>query len=93
MIVTDELSASLDDGSANVILHRAGVESRRLEVMAAGYADKVQILIENNEKLLESKSVGLGLVNEHQGDKRSYNKQGGVGGGYRGGDKGGNKRR
>ncbi|KAI9344624.1 eukaryotic translation initiation factor 3 subunit 8 N-terminus-domain-containing protein, partial [Obelidium mucronatum] len=68
MIVSEELCASLDEPTQTVVLHRnaPGVEMSRLEYLAGVYADKVQTLVDSNEKMLESRSILLGLQQQQQ---------------------------
>ncbi|KAI8818670.1 eukaryotic translation initiation factor 3 subunit 8 N-terminus-domain-containing protein [Fimicolochytrium jonesii] len=104
MIINEELHASIDRPSNSIVLHRAagaaGVETSRLEHLAGVYADKVQNLVDSNERLLESRSIHLGLQQQQQqsqekrgefrGGQRDH-RGGGQGGGqgYRGGRGGG----
>ncbi|KAI8620969.1 eukaryotic translation initiation factor 3 subunit 8 N-terminus-domain-containing protein [Chytriomyces sp. MP71] len=68
MIVNEELCASLDEPTQTVVLHRnaPGVEMSRLEYLAGVYADKVSTLVDGNEKMLESRSIMLGLQQQQQ---------------------------
>ncbi|KAJ1557582.1 Eukaryotic translation initiation factor 3 subunit C, partial [Nowakowskiella sp. JEL0078] len=63
MIISEELHASLDQPTQTVVLHRPGpgIEMSRLEYLAGAYADKVQSFVESNERLLETRSITLGL--------------------------------
>ncbi|KAJ3152419.1 Translation initiation factor 3 subunit c [Geranomyces michiganensis] len=94
MIINEEIEASIDQPTATVILHRAGAsggEVSRLEHLAGAYSDRVSSLVESNEKLLEARSLHLGLQQAQQqqssgqrGD-RSDNYRGPHGGSSRGG--------
>ncbi|KAJ3107916.1 Translation initiation factor 3 subunit c [Phlyctochytrium planicorne] len=104
MIISEELNASLDQPTQTIILHRPapGVEMSRLEYLAGYYAEKVSGFVDNNEKLLESRSIILGLQQQQQqaGAERGaggYRGRGGSagasgrgGGGDRRGGRGGN---
>ncbi|KAJ3045344.1 Translation initiation factor 3 subunit c [Rhizophlyctis rosea] len=93
MIINEELHASLDQPTNTVILHRPGpgVEMSRLEYLAGVYSEKVATFVENNEKLLESRSLHLGLQQQQsqQGYHGKGDRQGGDRQGFRGGDRGG----
>ncbi|TPX69786.1 hypothetical protein SpCBS45565_g02134 [Spizellomyces sp. 'palustris'] len=93
MIINEELHASIDQPTNSVVLHRAGpgVETSRLEFLAGLYADKVSSFVESNEKLLESRSMLLGLQQQQQ--QRDFRSRGGERGhgGYRGGERRGGR--
>ncbi|KAJ3294249.1 Translation initiation factor 3 subunit c [Borealophlyctis nickersoniae] len=83
MIINEELHASLDQPTKTVVLHRPGpgVEMSRLEYLAGAYSEKVASFVENNEKLLESRSLVLGLQQQQsQQGSRTGDRQGGGGG-------------
>ncbi|KAI9088041.1 eukaryotic translation initiation factor 3 subunit 8 N-terminus-domain-containing protein [Phlyctochytrium arcticum] len=94
MIINEELLASIDQPTNTVVLHRTagpGVETSRLEFLAGLYADKVSSFVDSNEKLLESRSMQLGLQQQQQqrdfrgGQRGGHGDRGGDRGGYRGG--------
>ncbi|EGF78398.1 hypothetical protein BATDEDRAFT_13212 [Batrachochytrium dendrobatidis JAM81] len=89
MTTSEELHASLDPQSGHIIFHRPapGIEMSRLEFMAGVYADKVASLVDSNEKLLEARSVTLGLQ-----EQREYMQHREQQGGHRGGRVGGSGR-
>lgn len=60
MILSEELSASLDEPSDCVIMHR--VEPSRLQLLAASLADKLQGLQESNEQIMEPRGTGRGYA-------------------------------
>ncbi|KAJ3199356.1 Eukaryotic translation initiation factor 3 subunit C-like protein, partial [Dinochytrium kinnereticum] len=99
MIISEELNASLDQPTSTLVLHRPapGVEMSRLEYLAGVYSEKVATFVDNNEKLLESRSVMLGLQQQQQqvGNERGGGYRGtrtaGVGGAGRGGAFGGER--
>jgi len=72
MIWNEELSASLDQSAGVVAFHR--VELTRTQQLAQVLADKVNTLVEQNEKTLDNKlggSTGWGDRGEGgKGDKR-----------------------
>jgi len=72
MIWSEELSASLDQSAGVVVFHR--IEFTRTQQLAQVLADKVNALVEQNEKTLDNKlggSVGWGDRGEGgKGDKR-----------------------
>ncbi|KAH6572401.1 hypothetical protein BASA50_003241 [Batrachochytrium salamandrivorans] len=87
MTTSDELHASLDSSSGCIVFHRPapGIDMSRLEFMAGVYADKVASLVDANEKLLESRSVTLGLQEQREYMQQREQQGGGGGGGHRGG--------
>ncbi len=58
MIWTEELSASLDQSGGVVVLHR--VEVSRAQQLALVITDKVNAMVEQNEKTLDIKMGGSG---------------------------------
>ncbi|KAJ3323439.1 Translation initiation factor 3 subunit c [Blyttiomyces sp. JEL0837] len=91
MIINEELHASMDEPSKTVVLHRnaPGVEMSRLEYLAGVYAEKVSTFVDGNEKLLESRSIMLGLQQQQQAPQVAGGATGGSG--YRGSNRtGGN---
>jgi translation initiation factor 3 subunit C len=79
MISHEELAASLDQVTNNVIF-RKGVELSRLQSLALTLSDKASALIETNERTLEQRT---------QGTANAFERQGGRGrGGARGGQRG-----
>ena len=92
MIWNEELSASLDQSAGVVVFHR--VELTRVQQLAQVLADKVNTMVEQNEKTLDNKlggSTGWGDRGEGgKGDKREQvqerrGRAGGRGGASRGG--------
>ncbi|KHN95903.1 eukaryotic translation initiation factor 3 [Metarhizium album ARSEF 1941] len=80
MISHEELAASLDQVTHNVIF-RKGVELSRLQSLALTLSDKASALIETNERTLEQRT---------QGTSNAFERQGGRGrGGQRGGQRSG----
>jgi translation initiation factor 3 subunit C len=79
MISHEELAASLDQVTSNLIF-RKGVELSRLQSLALTLSDKASALIETNERTLEQRT---------QGSSNAFERQGGRGrGGARGGGRG-----
>lgn len=90
MIIQEELSATLDEPTDCLIMHR--VEPSRLQMLALNLSDKLQTLAENNEQILEPRTGRGGYQgpgswfpgrNERQGDKQKGS------GGYQGERRGG----
>jgi translation initiation factor 3 subunit C len=73
MIINEELHASLDQPSQTIVLHRAapGVEMSKLEYLAGVYSEKVSTFVDNNEKLLENRSISLGLQQQQSSQGQS----------------------
>ncbi|KAJ3064473.1 Translation initiation factor 3 subunit c [Podochytrium sp. JEL0797] len=92
MIVAEELvGARLDEPTRCVVLKRGEVS--RLEFLAGVYAEKVGVLVDGNEKLLESRVGGLGLQQALQQLQKGgeAGKKGGSVGGVGVGGRRGNK--
>ena len=101
MIIHRELHASWDQPTETIVLKR--VEPSSLQLMALQYAEKAAILVEANERLLDSQSGAYGYKDDHwkDDDGRWQNRMGGRGGhggrggsgrgGYRSGGRGGGR--
>ncbi|PTB38380.1 Translation initiation factor 3 subunit c [Trichoderma asperellum] len=87
MISHEELAASLDQVTNNVIF-RKGVELSRLQSLALALSDKASALIETNERTLEQRTQGTSNAFERQGGRGRGGHRGGARGG-RGGPRGG----
>ncbi|TFK54399.1 eukaryotic translation initiation factor 3 subunit 8 [Heliocybe sulcata] len=97
MIWAEELSASLDQSAGVIVFHR--LELSRAQQLSLSLADKVNALVEQNEKTLDSKLGGSGGWGDRgdgaKGDKRGEQTQERRGrtersrGGARGGARGG----
>ncbi|EKM54372.1 uncharacterized protein PHACADRAFT_258172 [Phanerochaete carnosa HHB-10118-sp] len=95
MIWSEELSASLDQQAGAVVFHR--IELSRSQLLAQVLADKVNAMVEQNEKTLDQKLGNVTSWSDRQdgakGDKREQagerrrgaERRGGVRGGTRGG--------
>lgn len=76
MIIQEELSATLDEPTDCLIMHR--VEPSRLQMLALNLTDKIQMLAENNEQILEPRTGRAGYSGtaawfpgrERQGEKQ-----------------------
>lgn len=68
MIINEELQASLDAPTNTVVLHRnaPGNDMTRLQHLAGVYTEKLSNFVDSNEKLLESRSILLGLQEQQQ---------------------------
>ena len=95
MISHEELAASLDQVTSNLIF-RKGVELSRLQSLALTLSDKASALIETNERTLEQRTQGTSNAFERQGGRGrggARGRGGGRGGGGRGGGGGGHTQR
>ncbi|KAF7287648.1 hypothetical protein GWI33_005996 [Rhynchophorus ferrugineus] len=74
MIINEELMASLDDPTQTVVMHRS--EPSRLQSLALQLADKINNLVDSNERILESKQGNFFLRGSNQanfrGDRQNY---------------------
>ena len=89
LIINDELAASWDEPSSSLVLHRT--DPTRLQNMAIQLAEKISVLVDYNERILESKS-GVGNFpgyrqDNYQGTRSNY--QGRSGSGYQSNRQGG----
>ncbi|KAG6011128.1 Translation initiation factor 3 subunit c [Claviceps pusilla] len=92
MISHEELAASLDQVTNNVIF-RKGVELSRLQSLALTLSDKASALIETNERTLEQRTQGTSNAFERQGGRGRGGRGGGRGGARGGARTGGNPQR
>ena len=95
MIINEELMASLDEPTRTVVMHRT--EPSRIQSLSLQLADKVNMLLDYNERLWELKQTPLGHFSQGGRFDRNYqnrggNRQGNRGqGAHRGGGGGGNR--
>jgi hypothetical protein len=63
MIFHEELLASLDSKEENVILDRQapGSNMTKMEYLSSYYAEKISILADANDKLVEAKNLAAGV--------------------------------
>ena len=91
MIWSEELSASLDQSAGVVVFHR--IELTRSQQLAQTLADKLNTLVEQNEKALDQKLGNAAGWGDRQdgakGDKREQTGERRRGGERRGGARGG----
>lgn len=91
MIWNEELSASLDQQAGVVVFHR--IDMSRPQQLAQVLADKVNAMVEQNEKTLDQKLGNVTSWNDRQdgakGDKREQTAERRRGGERRGGVRGG----
>uniref|UniRef100_A0A1B6E4Z8 Eukaryotic translation initiation factor 3 subunit C n=1 Tax=Clastoptera arizonana TaxID=38151 RepID=A0A1B6E4Z8_9HEMI len=75
MIINEELMASLDDPTQTVVMHRS--EPSRLQSLALQLADKVNNLVDSNERIFEMKQGYFFQRGGQQGQfRQNYNRQG-----------------
>lgn len=75
MIINEELMASLDDPSQTVVMHRS--EPSRLQSLALQLADKVNNLVDSNERIFEMKQGSFFLRGGNQGTfRQNYGRPG-----------------
>jgi len=84
MIAHEEIAAAMDQVSSSIIF-RKGVDLSRLQSLSLAMGDKAMVLLENNEKTLETRTQGMAGAFERQGG-RGRGQRGGRGG--RGGGQG-----
>lgn len=89
MMINEELKGSWDQPTGSIVMHK--VEPSKLQYLALQFAEKAAVFVENNERLLDSKTGGY-LYNKEgnkpgqgqQGqDRRQDRSQWQEGGGYR----------
>ena len=90
MIWSEELSASLDQSAGVVVFHR--IEVTRSQQLAQNLADKVNAMVEQNEKTLDQKLGNVTTWGDRtdgaKGDKREQTQERRRGGERRGGVRG-----
>eukprot|EP00300_Choanocystis_sp_HF-7_P042265 c9028_g1_i1.p1 GENE.c9028_g1_i1~~c9028_g1_i1.p1 ORF type:complete len:730 (-),score=191.23 c9028_g1_i1:9-2198(-) len=64
MIVNEELLASWDQPTGSIVMHRA--DPTRLQYLSMQFAEKVSVLVDNNEKLFETHIGSRDLQNRKQ---------------------------
>ncbi|KAL9980754.1 hypothetical protein ACROYT_G009391 [Oculina patagonica] len=78
MIINEELQASWDEPTQTVVMHR-GAEPSLLQSLALQLADKVSNLVENNERIYDTRHGGFVQFKDRQGQGRQnqqhYNRQ------------------
>jgi hypothetical protein len=62
MILSDDISVKLNQESTYLVVDTDAAQSSRLGYLLENYASKINLLVENNEKMLEVRSVMLGLT-------------------------------
>ncbi|XP_070572268.1 eukaryotic translation initiation factor 3 subunit C-like [Ptychodera flava] len=74
MIINEELMASWDQPSHCVVMHRC--EPTRLQTLSLQLSEKVQQLVENNERLMEMKQGSFHRQTQaHQGQQQSFGRR------------------
>ncbi|XP_027052968.1 eukaryotic translation initiation factor 3 subunit C-like [Pocillopora damicornis] len=73
MIINEELQASWDEPTQTVVMHR-GAEPSLLQNLALQLADKVSNLVENNERIYDTRHGGFVQFKDRQGQGR-YRRQ------------------
>ncbi|XP_078361502.1 eukaryotic translation initiation factor 3 subunit C-like [Oculina patagonica] len=69
MIINEELQASWDEPTQTVVMHR-GAEPSLLQSLALQLADKVSTLVENNERIYDTRHGGFVQFKDRQGQGR-----------------------
>nr|CAB3241738.1 eukaryotic translation initiation factor 3 subunit C [Phallusia mammillata] len=92
LIINEELSASWDEPSSSLVLHRT--DPTRLQNMAIQLGEKVSTLVDINERILEARAGGGGFQNyrqdqgyqgnRYQGNRGTGNYSSNRSGGYQG---------
>jgi len=81
MMTNEELMTSLDEPTQTLIMHRT--EPSRIQGLSLQLADKINILVEQNERLWEAKQMGIyGAANQGRMDRGYGGKDGEERGGY-----------
>jgi len=73
MMNSEEFHASWDQPSNAIVMHK--VDPSRLQYMALQFSEKTAIMVENNERLLDTKTNGYGFKDPHKRFIPNYQKQ------------------
>jgi len=81
MMINDELHASWDQPTGTIVMHR--VDPSKLQFLAVQFSEKAAMFVENNERLLDSKTGGYGYKFDNkppenwgnQGYNKNYNRK------------------
>ena len=82
MMTNEELMASLDEPTQTLVMHRT--EPSRIQGLALQLADKINLLVEQNERLWEVKQTGSYGGNQGRYDRGDRRDEDGVNRGYGG---------
>jgi len=79
MMIPEELHASWDQPTESIIMHK--VEPTRLQYLAVQFSEKVAVVVESNERLLDTRTGGYGYgprenQNKSAGGKENWQQRG-----------------
>jgi len=79
MMIAEELHASWDQPTESIIMHK--VEPSRLQYLALQFSEKIAVIVESNERLLDSRTGGYGYgqregQNKSAGGKENWQQRG-----------------
>jgi translation initiation factor 3 subunit C len=67
LMINEELHASWDQPTSSIVMHK--VEPTRLQFLALQFAEKASLFVEQNERLLDSRTGSYGYKNESSAPK------------------------
>ncbi|RHY28935.1 hypothetical protein DYB32_005586 [Aphanomyces invadans] len=74
MMINEELQGAWDQGSQSIVLHK--VERTRLQQLALQYSDKIGMIVENNERMLDLRAASANLsTNPKEHHDNSYQRR------------------
>ncbi len=68
MMINEELQGAWDQGSQSIVLQK--VERSRLQLLALQLSEKIGVIVENNERMMDLRSASLSTKDEYSNSRR-----------------------